>query len=74
MGSGDFSHDPLHVFWTCLGQIVKSKNMPLQKIPVFWIGENENGRVAINKSKIHKMKIQIKRQFLKAHHILDVYV
>ena len=25
--SGDFSHGSRHVFWTCLDQIVKSKDM-----------------------------------------------
>ena len=31
IGSGDFSHSPQHVFWTCLDQIVKSKDMSSQK-------------------------------------------
>ena len=51
--SGDFSHGPQHVFWTCLDQIVKSRTCPPKTIPGFWTGLNENGRVAKNQNKIY---------------------
>ena len=31
MGSGDFSHSPQHVFWTCSYQMDKSRDMSLKK-------------------------------------------
>ena len=36
--SGDFSHGPQHVFWTCSYQMDKSRDMSLKKIPIFWTG------------------------------------
>ena len=36
--SGDFSHGPQHVFWTCSNQMDKSRDMSLKKILVFWMG------------------------------------
>ena len=35
VNSGDFSHGPQHVFWTCLDQIVKSKDVLPKKYRFF---------------------------------------
>ena len=35
INSGDFSHGPQHVFWTCLDQIVKSKDVLPKKYHFF---------------------------------------
>ena len=32
VSSGDFSHGPQHVFWTCLDHIVKSRDMSPKNI------------------------------------------
>ena len=31
ISNGDFSHGPQYVFWTCLDEIVKSKDVSSQK-------------------------------------------
>ena len=49
--SGDFSHGPQHVFWTCLDQIVKSKDVLLRKYRFF-------GRVKMKMDGLTKTKMK----------------
>ena len=53
--SGDFSHGPQHVFWTCLDQIVKPKDMSSQKKHWFfgWVKMKMDG---LTKTKIKSIK------------------
>ena len=74
MLSGDFSHGPQHVFWTCLDQIVKSNDISFQKNIGF-------GQVKMKMDGLTKTKIKSKNEitnkimfFKEICHILDVYV
>ena len=49
--SGDFSHCPQHVFWTCLDQIVKSKDVLPKKYQFF-------GQVKMKMDRLTKTKMK----------------